>query len=401
MTARALFGIIIGSIYKMTDKKATPAKNKLSADWLVSGVLSKLGDSFDKLTGRNWKPSSTLATSELIERLKKLLDAEVRETDGKGRFVPHNIKLKMQWDKFSTDSEDELKKLEYELLAAAIDHINDNRYHTYAPLKVQAKKDYFTEGVKLWASFDEFAPAAEHDNDEIEINVTVPQISVGEFIPPQAEEQPEPKTENIIAEFTAGEKQKSVELKFTSGTRLSVGRTKENDLTLDDPSVSKNHATLMVNQQGKFLVADTGSTNGTFVKGERVAYGRAYEVADTDKVKFGNIEVFFRRVPPPAPFVAEEEEEVVTAMNEQSGSNEKRSHEVEAGKTEAFQTGSYDTEIKTAPRSSQTENQTIASSPFENQISPKDEDYSNGNNEDAAQHTEQGIKLNFEDDHKS
>src|SRR4028119_1765285 len=103
----------------------TPTKKSFSPDWLVRGVLSKLGETFDRLTGRNWKPSSSLATSELIERLKKLLDSEVKDTDGKGRFVPHNIKLKMQWDKFSTDAEDALKKLQNELLTAAIDHIND------------------------------------------------------------------------------------------------------------------------------------------------------------------------------------------------------------------------------------------------------------------------------------
>ena len=43
----------------------------------------------------------------------------------------------MQWDKFSTDAEDAIKKLEHELLTAAIDHINDNRYHTYAPSEIR------------------------------------------------------------------------------------------------------------------------------------------------------------------------------------------------------------------------------------------------------------------------
>jgi hypothetical protein len=282
----------------MSEKKESPAKNKLSPDWLVRGVLAKLGDTFDKFLGRDWKPSSTLATSELIERLKRLLDQEVKDYGEKGRFVPHHIKLKMQWDKFSTDAEEAMRRLEYELLAAAIDHINDRRYHTYAPLDVQAKPDYFTEGVKLWASFEEFG----EDEKEAELDVTVPQMNVETFVPP--EPVPEPETENFTALFTTGEKQKSVELKFTKGKRLSVGRTKENHLSLDDTSVSKNHATLAVSPEGKLLVADTGSTNGTFINDERIAYGRALEVGEGDRVKFGEIEVFFRRVPKAAGFVA-------------------------------------------------------------------------------------------------
>ena len=140
----------------MSENKTSTPKKSFSADWLVGGILAKLGESFDRLTGRNWKPSSSLATSELVERLKKLLDSKVRDLGENGRFVPHHIKLKMQWDKFSTDAEKALEKLQTELHAAAIDHINDNRYHTYAPIKVEVKPDYFTEGVNLHASFEKF-----------------------------------------------------------------------------------------------------------------------------------------------------------------------------------------------------------------------------------------------------
>src|SRR5690606_26069578 len=109
---------------QMTEK-TTPQKRPRSADWFVQGVLTKIGDTFDRLTGRGWKPSSSLATSELAERLKSLLDAQVRiDADGR-KFVPHNIRLRMQWDKFSDDKTDSLKKLEAQLLTAAVDHIND------------------------------------------------------------------------------------------------------------------------------------------------------------------------------------------------------------------------------------------------------------------------------------
>ena len=119
----------------MSENKPPPAKKSISADWFLRGVLAKVGETFDRLTGRNWKPSSSLATSELTEKLKLLLDAEAKDVGGGGgrKFVPHNVKLKMQWDKFSTDSEIALGKLENELLIAVIDHINDKRYYTYAP----------------------------------------------------------------------------------------------------------------------------------------------------------------------------------------------------------------------------------------------------------------------------
>ena len=39
------------------------------------------------------------------------------------------------------------------------------------------------------------------------------------------------------------------------------------------------------------MVADTGSTNGTFINGQRIAYGKAFAVKNDDKLKFGTVEV--------------------------------------------------------------------------------------------------------------
>ena len=270
------------------------SKKKISIEWLLSGVLTKLGDMFDSLTGRRWTPSSSLATSELSEKLKKLLDLEVKDLGKKGKFVPHNIKLKMQWDKFSTDSEDAIRRLENELTIAAIDHINDNRYHTYAPIKLQITPDYFTEGVKLLVTFDKF----DEEKREAEVNVTVPQIKVGDYMPELPPElKPEAEAETFIAAFALNGKPKQVELKFKEKTRRSVGRSKENDLALEDQSVSKIHAALVLNSEKQLMVADTGSTNGTFINEKRIAYGRAFPINAADKVKFGNIEVAFAYVP--------------------------------------------------------------------------------------------------------
>lgn len=52
-------------------------------------------------------------------------------------------------------------------------------------------------------------------------------------------------------------------------SRLLVGRAPDNDLVLDESSVSARHARIDVEPDGAF-VTDLGSTNGTFVDGRRV-----------------------------------------------------------------------------------------------------------------------------------
>jgi len=52
---------------------------------------------------------------------------------------------------------------------------------------------------------------------------------------------------------------------------ITIGRAPGNDLTLPHPSVSGRHAEIRKQQDGRFLVRDVGSTNGTYVNGVRIS----------------------------------------------------------------------------------------------------------------------------------
>src|SRR4051794_4480050 len=54
-----------------------------------------------------------------------------------------------------------------------------------------------------------------------------------------------------------------------SGNRVTIGRSRDCDVTLDDANVSRRHAELR-NEGGGWVVADLGSTNGVKVNGHRV-----------------------------------------------------------------------------------------------------------------------------------
>ena len=58
-----------------------------------------------------------------------------------------------------------------------------------------------------------------------------------------------------------------------SGSRFVIGRSRDADLTLDDPNVSRRHAELR-REDGSWVVADLASTNGVKVNGRRVAEHR-------------------------------------------------------------------------------------------------------------------------------
>jgi pSer/pThr/pTyr-binding forkhead associated (FHA) protein len=199
----------------------------------------------------------------------------------------------MQWDKFSTDSEKLLKTLETELLTALVDHINDKRYYTYAPITLQVKPDYFTNGIKLFAGFEKT-----EDERETAIDVSMPGFTDDLVL--DSEDAPAPlEPTKVIIRFDLDGRTILKELTFEEGKRITFGRTRENDVAVDDVSVSKMHASVMLNSEGQFVVADTGSTNGTFIDGGRISYGKAATFSAGQKLKLGTVELTFDIVAAP------------------------------------------------------------------------------------------------------
>ena len=54
-----------------------------------------------------------------------------------------------------------------------------------------------------------------------------------------------------------------------AGERTRIGRSPDCEIFLDDVTVSRNHAVL-IERDGKFVVEDQGSLNGTFVNRRRI-----------------------------------------------------------------------------------------------------------------------------------
>jgi pSer/pThr/pTyr-binding forkhead associated (FHA) protein len=106
------------------------------------------------------------------------------------------------------------------------------------------------------------------------------------------------------------------QLSFTKGNRLlnsvldgqrtTIGRAHNNDLVLDEGTVSGWHAEI-VHQEGGFLLRDLNSSNGTKVNGNRITH---IEIKDGDRIVFGSVECVFRNL----------ESDVASASNSETDS---------------------------------------------------------------------------------
>lgn len=252
---------------------------------LLRRLLEGMGSAVDRGFGRKTSSKNTLTTSQLIDRMKRLIDERVRDHGQKGRIAPHYLKLKVEWGTRSEAPEEIFTELENEILAAAIDHINDHRYRTLAPPRIETEVDIFTTGIAVDPSFGEFEEELRKE-DEAKIS----QKDSSKQLVPKVPDV------DVIARVTTSNGTKEIQLTFKpGGRRLNVGRVADNDLQLNDSSVSKIHSALRMDLEGALLVADTGSTNGTFINGRRIAYGEARKIEELDVVGFGDVEVRFRK----------------------------------------------------------------------------------------------------------
>src|SRR4051794_8487083 len=71
-----------------------------------------------------------------------------------------------------------------------------------------------------------------------------------------------------------------------TGDRTTVGRTRDNEIVLQDPAVSSHHCEFVAEKVG-LVLRDMNSSNGTYVNGRRIQSAPVY---DGDAVKVGQFQ---------------------------------------------------------------------------------------------------------------
>ena len=102
---------------------------------------------------------------------------------------------------------------------------------------------------------------------------------------------------------------------------VNIGRRLENQLVIDDPRVSRNHAQLRA-IKGRFVLFDLNSTGGTFVNGQRTSQTVLYP---GDVISLAGVALIFGQDnPPPRPDLA-----TTSPLNSEPGTSERPTATIE------------------------------------------------------------------------
>ena len=230
---------------------------------------------------------------EIASAMRRAMDDRAA-TIGHGRtFVPNLFSIELAPTDFErlTGFSDMLTD---ELVASAQEHAESQRYQPGGPIQVTflSKEDLETGVFRVRPSTAKgAAPAA-------------PAVKRAggppAFGPEAAEPVPaahhEPVTPTHLRNHQAQRPWLDVDGDYYPllAAITVLGRDNSADVILDDPGISRQHTEIRVTSDGPHLVAnirDLGSTNGTFVNGERITSQR---LADGDRVNVGRTTLIFR-----------------------------------------------------------------------------------------------------------
>jgi pSer/pThr/pTyr-binding forkhead associated (FHA) protein len=114
---------------------------------------------------------------------------------------------------------------------------------------------------------------------------------------------------------------------------VNIGRRLENQLVIDDPRVSRNHAQLRA-IKGRFVLFDLNSTGGTFVNGQRTSQTVLYP---GDVISLAGVALIFGQDnPPPRPDMG-----TTAPLNPDPGTSERPTATIEHNTVDLSKSGKF------------------------------------------------------------
>lgn len=209
-------------------------------------LLGRLGGEID----RKLAPVGLL--EDLISRLEDAIESGARQN-----AAPNRFKVLLPYEEFSRLSQRYREALAEELRASALEFINDRRYATRGPVSVEIDCDLFSNSASVKADFEEDQSAGT-------------------------------QTRLIIRLKDCGGNEHELELE-AGQMPASIGRGSGCRVRISDPSVSRIHCSIALNERGELIITDLGSANGTFVNGKKIAPGQTQKLNSGDELRIGDV----------------------------------------------------------------------------------------------------------------
>ncbi len=127
---------------------------------------------------------------------------------------------------------------------------------------------------------------ARQEGEEEPTTMTYKVDETGDYQPVDIDEVVEQAGAALVIRSGGGRSGESFTIE---GDRISIGRSPDAEVFLDDVTVSRNHA-LIVRRQDGLYIDDLGSLNGTYVNRRRI---ESHKLDDGDEIQIGKFKLSY------------------------------------------------------------------------------------------------------------
>jgi septum formation topological specificity factor MinE len=238
------------------------------AESLARRILERLGSNVDsKLASKDQSTLNPHHIGDLASRIERLIESELKADDhGVRRIAPNRFKVLFTYEETSKLSPQYIEAVGKELTATVFEYINNRRYTTRGRIEVVAERDLFAKTTLVKAAFDgDLEKPSEESPISMSRNTACRRISLS----------------------SAAGRSYQIDLN-TEEAPACIGRSAGNAVRLDDASVSRLHSSLSLRGDGKVVIADVGSANGTYVNDQLLGQDEARPLQPGDIVRVGD-----------------------------------------------------------------------------------------------------------------
>jgi hypothetical protein len=248
------------------------------AESLARRILERLGSKVDAKSAEE-NTLSPREVGELTSRIERVIEASLRE-DGNGvkRVAPNLIKVLFTYEETSRLNSHYIELLAKELKGAVFEFINNRRYETRGPVDVETGSDLFAKTTVIKPIFEGEA----EQSKPIE-----PPAKTGQQSVSSATTSPGAR---VMKLQSADGQSFRIEIKPDSAPAY-IGRASTNAVRIDDSSISRLHASIAQRSNGEIVIADLGSSNGTYVNDRLLAANEARVLNSGDVIGVGDFKL--------------------------------------------------------------------------------------------------------------
>jgi len=205
------------------------------------------------------------AQKELVEHLIDTLQDYIEQSPGASQWAPNLFLIQMPSEAVQAFQEDQAFAVKLALDLEEDCQELGIHFLSQPEVKFQASNDVSLKGFRV---------SLQYSSDQLD------NTSMIEVLPLESE------ASSLGSAFLIVNGSRIFTL---TGAVINIGRHPDNNLVIDDPYISRNHAQLRF-IRGQYVLFDLGSTSGTFVNGNKI---KQHPLAPGDLILFAGIPVVF------------------------------------------------------------------------------------------------------------